>query len=78
MHKAMWKNAYSILLFTMVKKKKSWEEINKKLAQNNSEGTVEWDTMQLNKTIYTDISINIESSPWCILGENQHRTQTSM
>lgn len=31
------------------KKKKSREEINKKLAQNNSEATVEWDTMQLAK-----------------------------
>ena len=53
----------------------SREEINKKLAQNNSEATVEWDTIQLNKTIYTDISINTESSPWCILGKNQCKTQ---
>ena len=33
-------------------KKKSREDIKKKLAQNNSEATVEWDTMKVNKTMY--------------------------
>ena len=41
----------------------SWEDINKKLAQNNSEATVEWDTIQLNKTLYTDLSINTKVLP---------------
>lgn len=34
------------------KKKSHEKKLKKKLAQNNSEATVEWDTMQVNKTMY--------------------------